>query len=166
MLRRGDVAGFIVEPISGEGGIVVPPPGYLRDASELCRRYGALLIADEVQTGLGRTGRMFAVEHEGVVPDVLLLGKALGGGIVPISALLTTDRVFKASRSGTRRTALHSPSYGGHARGCAVALATLGVLVAEDLPARAAELGAYMLERLGGSPRARRSSAPSAGADS
>ena len=90
-LRRRDVAGFIVEPREGEGGIIVPPSDYRKVAREVCTHYDTLLIADEIQTGLGRTGAMFAVEHEDVVPDVLVLGKALGGGIMPLSALLTTD---------------------------------------------------------------------------
>lgn len=152
-LRGRDVAGFIVEPIQGEGGIVVPPEGYLRAARALCARYGALFIADEIQTGLGRTGTLFAVEHEGVVPDVLLLGKILGGGVMPISAVLTTDAIFRAASGGTVRTPFATSTYGGNTLACVAGLAALEVLCQERLPERAAESGAYLLERLRGLAR-------------
>lgn len=148
VLRRCDVAGFIVEPIQGEAGIIVPPAGYLAAARELCTRYGTLLVADEIQTGLGRTGTMFAVECEDVVPDVLLLGKALGGGVMPLSALLTTDALWRASKGGTARSPFHTSTFGGNTRACAAALATLEVLTEERLTERAAASGAYLLDRL------------------
>jgi putrescine aminotransferase len=148
VLRRRDVAGFIVEPIQGEAGIIVPPEGYLRAARELCTRYGTLLIADEIQTGLGRTGKMFAVEYEDVVPDVLLLGKVLGGGVMPLSALLTTDDLWRASKGGTDRSPFHTPTFGGNTHACAAGLATLEVLVTERLSERAAASGAYLLDQL------------------
>ena len=141
-LRRRDVAGFVVEPIQGEAGIIIPPEGYLKAARDLCTHYGTLLIADEVQTGLGRTGMMFAVEHENVVPDVLLLGKALGGGVMPLSALLTTDALWRASKGGTARSPFHTSTFGGNTRACAAALATLEVLTEERLTERAAASGA------------------------
>ena len=147
-LRRRDVAGFIVEPIQGEAGIIVPPEGYLEAAREFCTRYGTLFIADEIQTGLGRTGKMFAVEHENVVPDVLLLGKALGGGVMPLSALLTTDVLWRASKGGTARSPFHTSTFGGNTRACAAGLATLEVLTSERLTERAAASGAYLLDRL------------------
>lgn len=148
VLRRRDVAGFIVEPIQGEAGIILPPAGYLKAARELCTHYGTLLIADEIQTGLGRTGMMFAVEWEDVVPDVLLLGKSLGGGIMPLSALLTTDALWHASKGGTARSPFHTSTFGGNTRACAAGLATLEVLTSERLTERAAALGAYLLDRL------------------
>jgi putrescine aminotransferase len=147
-LRRRDVAGFLVEPIQGEGGIVVPPAGYLQAARELCTRYGTLLIADEIQTGLGRTGHMFAVAEAGVVPDALLLGKSLGGGLMPISAILARDPVWREAGGGTPRSPFQFPTFGGNPRACAAALATLEVLQADRLVERAAELGRHLLDRL------------------
>ena len=143
-----DVAAFVVEPIQGEAGIVVPPKGYLRTVRELCTRYGALLVADEVQTGLGRTGTMFAMDAESVVPDIMLLGKALGGGIMPLSALLTTDDLYRAGKADTPRSPCWPPTYGGNTRACAAGLATLEVLIEERLTERAAASGAYLLKRL------------------
>ncbi|MEW5761764.1 MAG: aspartate aminotransferase family protein [Bacillota bacterium] len=147
-LRGRDVAAFIVEPIQGEGGIIVPPDGYLRGARELCTRYGTLLIADEIQTGLGRTGKMFACEHEGVVPDILCLAKSLGGGVMPIGAYLTTDEIWKRAYGSMERALLHTSTFGGNSLACAAAIAALEVILDEDLPARAAASGAYLLSRL------------------
>ncbi len=147
-LRHKDVAAFIVEPVQGEGGINVPPEGYLSAVRQLCSRYGTLMIADEVQAGLGRTGKMFAVNHEDVTPDVLLLGKTLGGGVMPLSAVLTTDRIFAAANCATPRSPLQTPTFGANARACAAGLAALEVLQSERLPERAAETGAYLLDRL------------------
>jgi putrescine aminotransferase len=147
-LSRRDVAAFIVEPLQGEGGIVVPPPGYFKTARELCTRYGTLLVADEIQTGLGRTGALFAVDAEGITPDVLLLGKALGGGVMPLSALLTSDDLYFASQGASVRTPFHTSTYGGNSRACAVGLAVLELLVQEALPQRALELGQYLHARL------------------
>jgi putrescine aminotransferase len=147
-LRNRDVAGFIVEPIQGEGGMIVPPEGYLRGARDLCSRYGALLIADEIQTGLGRTGRMFAVEYEGVDPDILLVGKTLGGGIMPLSAIMTTNTIFERAHGATPRTPLSNSTFGGNARACAAGLAALEILTTEHLPGKAAESGVYLMDRL------------------
>ncbi|HEY6362789.1 MAG TPA: aspartate aminotransferase family protein [Vicinamibacterales bacterium] len=147
-LKQRDVAGFVVEPVQGEAGMVVPPPGYLRQARALCSRYGSLLIADEVQTGLGRTGRLFAVEHDDIVPDALVLGKALGGGVMPISAVLTSEEHWKAAHGGTPRSPFQTPTFGGNTRACVAALATLEVLLQGGLIPHAAGLGELLLTRL------------------
>ena len=136
------VAAFIVEPIQGEGGVNVPRPGYLRGLREICRAAGALLIADEIQTGIGRTGRWIACEHEEVVPDVLTLGKGLGGGF-PVAAFLTTEEVAKTVALGD-----HGGTYAGNPLAAAAANAVLRVIGAEGLVERAAELGARVLARL------------------
>jgi putrescine aminotransferase len=148
VLKKGHTAAFIVEPIQGEGGVIVPPPGYLARARELCTRYGALLIADEIQTGLGRTGHMWACEHEGVVPDVICVAKSLGGGVAAIGAYVTTDAIWKKAYGGLERALLHTSTFGGNTRAVAAALAALEVTVKEDLPARARELGDYLLGKL------------------
>jgi ornithine--oxo-acid transaminase len=134
---------FLVEPIQGEGGIVVPPAGYLARCAEICRRHNVLLICDEVQTGLGRTGRMLACDHEGVRPDGLILGKALGGGVLPVSAFLARRDVMDVFRPGD-----HGSTFAGNALAAAVALEALEVLVDEHLPERAQELGEYFLHQL------------------
>ncbi len=138
-------AAVMLEPIQGEAGVIIPPPGYLRDVREICDRRGVLLIADEIQTGLGRTGRMFCVEHEAVVPDILTLAKALGGGVVPIGAFVGRPRLWEKLRHDPY---LHSSTFGGNPLACRAALATLDVLVEERLPARAEPLGARFLDRL------------------
>jgi predicted acetylornithine/succinylornithine family transaminase len=135
-------AAFIVEPVQGEGGVNVPRDGYLRALSELCHASGALLIADEVQTGIGRTGRMFAVEHEGVVPDVMALGKGLGGGF-PVAAFLCTEAVARTVSLGE-----HGTTFGGNPLACAAANAVLRTVEEEKLVARSAELGARLHARL------------------
>ena len=135
-------AAFIVEPVQGEGGIHVAPPGYLSRAQELCRQRGALLIADEVQTGLGRTGKMFAVEHWDVEPDILALAKALGGGIMPIGAFMGTPEVWKAFKG---QPLIHTSTFGGNPLACAAARATLKIMLRDRLAQRAAELGKDML---------------------
>jgi len=136
------VAAFIVEPVQGEGGVNVPSPDYLRGLRELCDASGALLIFDEVQTGVGRTGKWFACEHEGVDPDVMTLGKGLGGGF-PVAAFLTTEAVARTVSLGD-----HGTTFGGNPLACAAANATLRVIEEEKLVARAAELGAKLNERL------------------
>jgi ornithine--oxo-acid transaminase len=132
-------AAFLVEPIQGERGIVVPPPGYLEACARLCRSRDVLLIADEVQTGLGRTGRLLACDHESVRPDGLVLGKALGGGLLPVSAFLAREDVMGVFRPGD-----HGSTFGGNPLAAAVGLETLNVLVDDRLPERAAELGARL----------------------
>ncbi len=137
-----EVAAVVVEPIQGEGGVRPAPPGYLAGLRKLCDRSGALLILDEIQTGVGRTGSFLAVEDEGVVPDILTLGKGLGGGF-PIAAFLCTEAVASTVEPGD-----HGGTYAGAPLGCAAALAVLDVLDAEGLVARARELGERLLERL------------------
>jgi ornithine--oxo-acid transaminase len=138
-----DTCAFLVEPIQGEAGVIVPPDGYLRDVEAICRRHHVLFIADEVQTGLGRTGRMFAFEHEGVRPDALVLGKALGGGFYPVSAVTAGRELLGVFRPGD-----HGSTFGGNPLACAVARAAVDVIVDERLPARAARLGARLLSGL------------------
>jgi putrescine aminotransferase len=150
-LKTRDAAAFIVEPIQGEGGVILPPPGYLRAARELCARYGTLFIADEVQTGLGRTGALFGCEPEGVEPDILCLSKALGGGMVPVGAYLTTEEIWKKAYGSFDTSLLHTSTFGGYwsnTLACAAALTALQVTLEENLPARARENGAYFLEGL------------------
>jgi ornithine--oxo-acid transaminase len=138
-----DTAAFLVEPVQGEAGIVVPPDGYLAECARICRERGVLLIVDEVQTGLGRTGRVLACEHEGVKPDGLVLGKALGGGLLPVSVFAAREPVMSVFRAGD-----HGSTFGGNALAAAVGLEALNVLVEENLAQRAATLGAYLLQRL------------------
>jgi len=134
---------FLVEPIQGEAGIIVPPEGYLREAAAICRENNVLLIADEIQSGLGRTGKLFASMHEGVTPDVMIIGKALSGGFYPVSAVLSSREVLGVFRPGD-----HGSTFGGSPLACAIARAALRVIVDEKLPARSAELGAYALNYL------------------
>jgi ornithine--oxo-acid transaminase len=138
-----NTAAFIVEPIQGEGGIIIPPEGYLAAAADLCREHNVLLIADEIQTGLGRTGKLLACQHEGVQPDGLILGKALGGGILPVSMFLARQEVMNVFTPGD-----HGSTFGGNPLGAAVGLEALNILVEENLAARSAEMGAYLLEQL------------------
>ncbi len=140
-----ETAGVILEPIQGEGGIHLAPDGYLQGAREICTRKGALLVADEVQTGLGRTGRLFAVQHWGVEPDLMVLAKALGGGVMPIGAIMGTPEVWKAFRG---RPLIHTSTFGGNPLACAAGLATLEILERDRLPEQAAESGAWFLARL------------------
>ena len=134
---------FLVEPIQGEAGVVIPPEGFLREAAELCRQNRVLLMLDEIQSGLGRTGRLFAYMHEGITPDVLIVGKALAGGFYPVSAVLASREILEVFKPGD-----HGSTFGGNPLGCAVARTALRVLVEEKLVERSAELGAYFLARL------------------
>lgn len=140
-----DVAAVILEPIQGEGGVIVPPDDYLPRVRELCDRYGALLILDEVQTGMGRTGKMFCCEHYNVVPDILCLAKAFGGGVMPIGAFVSRREIWEKLIDNP---ILHSTTFGGNPVCCAAAIANINVLLSENLPQRAAESGAYMIGRL------------------
>jgi putrescine aminotransferase len=137
-----DVGAVMLEPIQGEGGVNIPAPGYLTGVRALCDRYGALLILDEVQTGMGRTGKMFACEHENVAPDIMCLAKALGGGVMPIGAVLATESVFSRLFANPF---LHTTTFGGNPLACAAAIATIDVLLEERLPERAARMGEFML---------------------
>ena len=140
---RPDTVAFLVEPIQGEAGVVVPPEGYLRQVREICDRHRVLLITDEIQSGLGRTGKFFAAEHEGVRADVVTLGKALSGGMYPVSAVLTSREVMCVFQPGD-----HGSTFGGSPLACAVAREALKVLVEENLIERSAELGEYLMARL------------------
>lgn len=136
-------AAFIVEPIQGEAGIRIPPDGYLRHCAELCRQHNVLFIADEIQSGLGRTGRLLACQHENVQPDGLILGKSLGGGLVPVSLFLARAEVMNVFRPGD-----HGSTFGGNALAAAVGLEALSTLIDERLIERSAELGDYLLRSL------------------
>ncbi|MBI2221324.1 MAG: ornithine--oxo-acid transaminase [Acidobacteria bacterium] len=134
---------FLVEPIQGEAGIVIPPDGFLKQAEQMCREHNVLFIADEIQAGLGRTGRLFAYQHEGIEPDAIIVGKALSGGFYPVSAVLARKEVLGVFKPGD-----HGSTFGGNPLACAVARAALRVLVDEHLVERSAQLGAYLLEQL------------------
>jgi len=147
-LKPRDVAGFIVEPIQGEGGIIVPPDGYLKSARELCSKYGALLIVDEIQTGFGRTGYMFACQREDVTPDIMCLAKSLGGGIIPIGAIISTDEVWEKGYGGLDRCLLHTSTFGGNSWAMSAGIATIDVIVRENLSEQARVKGDYFLKKL------------------
>ena len=134
---------FLVEPIQGEAGIVIPPAGFLKEAAAICQQNRVLLIADEIQSGLGRTGKLFAYMHEGIRPDAIIVGKALSGGFYPVSAVLASKEVLGVFHPGD-----HGSTFGGNPLACAVARAALSVLIDEKLPERSAELGGYFLEKL------------------
>jgi len=138
-----DAAAFIVEPVQAEGGIIVPPPGYLAQARALCDRFGALLIVDEVQTGLGRCGALFACTEDGVVPDVMTLAKGLSGGVIPIGAYVARAACWNAAYA--KAPLLHTSTFGGNELACAAALAALDVLIGEDLSSNARARGAELL---------------------
>ena len=138
-----NTAAFLFEPIQGEAGVIVPPEGYLRAVEEICREHQVLLMADEIQSGLGRTGKLFAYMHEGIRPDVVIVGKALSGGFYPVSAVLSSAEVLGVFRPGD-----HGSTFGGNPLACAVARAAIRVIVEERLAERSAELGAYALARL------------------
>jgi ornithine--oxo-acid transaminase len=143
-LERGDVAAFIVEPVQGKG-VYIAPDGYLRGAQELCHRAGAMLILDEVQTGLARTGRFYAFEHWNVQPDMVTIAKALSGGYVPAGALLASRGVFDATFDSMERSVVHGNTFGGGDLAAAAGLATLSVIEREGLVERAAALGDLLL---------------------
>jgi ornithine--oxo-acid transaminase len=134
---------FLVEPIQGESGIVIPPAGFFREAAAICKENHILLMADEIQSGLGRTGKLFAYMHEGITPDVLIVGKALAGGFYPVSAILASREVLGVFNPGD-----HGSTFGGNPLGCALARTALRVLIDEKLVERSAELGTYFIVRL------------------
>ena len=134
---------FLVEPIQGEAGIVIPPEGFLREAAAICRENDVLLMADEIQSGLGRTGKLFAYMHDAVTPDVLIIGKALAGGFYPVSAVLASRGILGVYKPGD-----HGSTFGGNPMGCAIARTALRVLIEERMVERSAELGAYFLTLL------------------
>ena len=138
-----NTAAFLVEPIQGEGGINVPPPGYLAEVARICREQNVLLICDEIQSGLGRTGKLLACQHDGVKPDAVTLGKALGGGLLPVSLFLARRDVMQVFKPGD-----HGSTFGGNPIAAAVGLAALNTLIEENLIERSARLGAHLLARL------------------
>jgi ornithine--oxo-acid transaminase len=145
VLKSNDnIAGFLVEPIQGEAGVYVPSEGYLTKAKELCAKYRVLFIADEVQTGIARTGELLAVNHENVIPDILILGKALSGGVYPVSAVLANNEIMNVIKPGQ-----HGSTFGGNPLACAVAIAALGIVKDENLSENAEKLGKLFREKLG-----------------
>jgi ornithine--oxo-acid transaminase len=138
-----NTAAFLIEPIQAEAGILIPPEGFLRRAAEICKKNNVLLVADEIQTGLGRTGRLFASEHEGVRPDMVIVGKSLGGGCYPISAVLADQEILGVFKPGE-----HGSTFGGNPLACAVARESLRVTCDEKLVENAAERGAYFMDKL------------------
>ncbi|MCS6967407.1 MAG: ornithine--oxo-acid transaminase [Cytophagales bacterium] len=137
------VAGVMLEPIQGEAGVIVPDEGYLQQVSQLCRQHNVLFIADEIQTGIGRTGKMLACDHENVKPDILILGKALSGGVYPVSAVLTSHEIMSCIRPGE-----HGSTYGGNPLACAVAMAALQVVRDEHLAENAEKMGVIFRQRM------------------
>ncbi len=142
-IKDPNVCAFMVEPIQGEAGVVVPDEGYLKKAHEICKKYNVLLIADEVQTGIGRTGKMLCCDHEGVKPDILILGKALSGGVFPVSAVLCSDEIMLTIKPGE-----HGSTFGGNPLGCAVAQKSLEVIVEEKLSENAEKMGQIFRKRM------------------
>jgi len=138
-----NIAAFIVEPVQGEGGVIVPPPGYLKNAYELCKKNNVLFIADEIQTGLGRTGKLFAYEYEGIKPDVLIIGKALSGGCYPVSAVLSNKEILGVFKPGD-----HGSTFGGNPLGAAIARESLKVIIEENLVENSCNMGEYFQEKL------------------
>ena len=140
-----EIAAVILEPILGEGGVIIPPDDYFPRVRRICDRYGVLLIADEIQTGMGRTGKMFGLEHYGIIPDILCLGKAFGGGVMPIGAFVSTKEIWGKM---TPNPFLHTTTFGGNPVCCAAAIAAINVVLEERLPEQAAEKGDYFFPKL------------------
>ncbi len=143
-----NIAAVILEPIQGEGGIIVPPKGYLKEVRELCDKHGVLMILDEIQTGLGRTGKLFAADLEGVVPDIMCLAKSLGGGIEPVGAYITKPDIWDKAYGTMEKALLHTSTFGGNARASAAVIASINYILANDLSEQAAEKGEYFLDKL------------------
>lgn len=146
---KKDVAAFITEPIQGEGGIILAPKGYLQGVRELCDKYDVLMIVDEIQTGFGRTGKMFACEHEGISPDIICLAKSLGGGVMPIGAYSTRPEIWDKAYGGIEKALLHTSTFGGNTWAAAAAIAAINVILEQGLCEQARVNGEYMLDRLG-----------------
>ncbi len=147
-LRERDVAGFIVEPIQGEAGVRIPSDGYLPEAGRLCKKYGSLLIADEIQTGFGRTGRWFACDHWGVEPDIMLLSKALSGGYIPVGAVITRREIFDKVFEDLAHSVVHTTTFGGNAMAMVAGLATLDVMENERIVDKATVMGEALIQCL------------------
>lgn len=148
VLKNEDCACFIVEPIQGEGGVIVPPDGYLKKVRDVCSRYGTLLIIDEIQTGFGRTGYMFACQRENISPDIMCLAKSLGGGIMPIGAFIATEDVWEKGFGGMEKCLLHTSTFGGNSWAMAAGIASINIIVRDNLAYEAKEKGKYLLDRL------------------
>jgi putrescine aminotransferase len=140
-----DIGAVILEPIQGEGGVIIPPDDYFPQVRKICDRYGVLLIVDEVQTGLGRTGKLFGIEHYGVKPDIMCLAKPLGGGVMPIGAFISTKEIWQEM---IPNPFIHTTTFGGNPLACAAAIASINVTLEEKLPEQAAEKGAYFIPKL------------------
>ena len=140
------IAGVVLEPIQGEAGGVVPPDEYFPRVRELCTRYGALLIVDEIQTGMGRTGKMWGVDHWNIAPDIMCVGKSIGGGVMPLSAFISTAKIWEVM---IPNPIIHSTTFGGNPLACAAGLAAIQVTLEEDLPGQAAAKGEFLLRELG-----------------
>jgi ornithine--oxo-acid transaminase len=143
ILENKNIAGFMVEPIQGEAGIIIPEPGYLKACAELCKAHNVLFIVDEIQTGIARTGKMLASDHENVHADILILGKALSGGVLPVSAVLASDEIMLCIQPGE-----HGSTYGGNPLACAVAMAAMKVVLDEKLSENAEKMGMLMRSEL------------------
>jgi putrescine aminotransferase len=140
------IAGVVLEPVQGEAGGVVPPADFFPRARDLCTRYGALLIADEIQTGMGRTGKLWGVDHWNVVPDIMCIGKSIGGGVMPLSAFISTPAIWEVM---VPNPIIHSTTFGGNPLACAAGIAAIQVTIEEDLPGQAAMKGEFLLRELG-----------------
>src|SRR5690625_2185555 len=138
-----NTAGFLLEPIHGEAGVIVPPEGYLKEAYDVCKENNVLFMADEIQAGLGRSGKMFACDWENVEPDMYILGKALGGGVFPISCVVANEDILGVFNPGS-----HGSTFGGNSLACAVSMASLAVIEAENLVESYYQLGQYMMDEL------------------
>jgi ornithine--oxo-acid transaminase len=149
-LSEEHIAGFMVEPIQGEAGVIVPPEGYLKAAADLCKKYNVLFIADEVQTGIGRTGKLLACQHEDIKPDITVLGKALSGGILPVSAVLSSHEIMLCIKPGQ-----HGSTFGGNPLACAIAKEALQIILDEKLAENAAEMGELFRAELRKLPKER-----------
>jgi len=147
-LSANDVAAFLVEPIQGEGGVIVPHDGYLHDVRKICSETQTLLIVDEIQTGFGRTGRIFACEYENISPDIMCVGKSLGGGIMPLSAYIATEKVWKNAHDSLGKAILDTSTFGGNSRALAAGLSALEIILREDLARQSAEKGKYFFAEL------------------
>jgi ornithine--oxo-acid transaminase len=143
-----NTAAVMLEPIQGEGGVVIPPDGYLKRVSEICKKNNVLFVADEIQTGLGRTGKLFACDYENVKPDVMIIGKALGGGFYPVSAVLSSEKIMGLFRPGE-----HGSTFGGNPLGAAIARTSLKVLTEEGMIQNAAVMGEYFSDQLAELPQ-------------
>lgn len=147
-LQKGNIAAFIVEPIQGEGGIIVPPSGYLKRARQLCTQYGALMIVDEVQTGFGRTGRLFACEEEGVVPDIICLSKSLSAGVVPIGAFVTTPEIWDKAYGSVETALLHTSTFGGNTFACVAGMVAIELAIKRNVADNARQMGEVLMSGL------------------